>query len=129
MRERETVFKNTVELELLLINPEPRQSAPVPLILSLLHRAETPNTATDPLYLMARYRPGDLGLVPRPTWKHKSAFSRTGAPSTGTQLPLNRFVKTWRLTCLPAGGSVGSHQFFLCGNVFHSALESSKNKL
>ncbi|XP_038558362.1 cilia- and flagella-associated protein 157-like [Micropterus salmoides] len=53
-------------------------------------RAETPNTATDPLYLMARYRPGDLGLVPRPTWKHKSAFSRTGAPSTGTQLPLNR---------------------------------------
>ncbi|XP_044051134.1 cilia- and flagella-associated protein 157 [Siniperca chuatsi] len=53
-------------------------------------RAETLNLATDPLFLMARYRPGDLGLVPRPTWKHKPAISRTGAPSTSTQLPLNR---------------------------------------
>ncbi|XP_068559630.1 cilia- and flagella-associated protein 157-like [Cebidichthys violaceus] len=41
-------------------------------------RTQTLNLATDPLYLMARYRPGDLGFVPRPTWEHKPASSRTG---------------------------------------------------
>ncbi|XP_026199630.1 cilia- and flagella-associated protein 157-like [Anabas testudineus] len=38
-------------------------------------RAETHNLATDPMFLMARYRPGDLGLVPRPAWKQKPALS------------------------------------------------------
>ncbi|KAM7019150.1 cilia- and flagella-associated protein 157-like [Tautogolabrus adspersus] len=32
-------------------------------------RTETLNLATDPLFLLARYRPGDLGVIPRPTWK------------------------------------------------------------
>ncbi|XP_051260019.1 cilia- and flagella-associated protein 157-like [Dicentrarchus labrax] len=46
--------------------------------------AETLNRATDPLFLLARYRPGDLGLIPRPTWKHKPAVS------TSTKWRLNR---------------------------------------
>uniref|UniRef100_A0A8C9X8H7 Cilia- and flagella-associated protein 157 n=1 Tax=Sander lucioperca TaxID=283035 RepID=A0A8C9X8H7_SANLU len=40
-------------------------------------RAQTLNIATDPLFLLARYRPGDLGLVPRPMWKQKAAISRS----------------------------------------------------
>ncbi|XP_035533056.1 cilia- and flagella-associated protein 157-like [Morone saxatilis] len=46
--------------------------------------AETLNRATDPLFLLARYRPGDLGFIPRPTWKHKPAVS------TSTKRCLNR---------------------------------------
>ncbi|XP_054466397.1 cilia- and flagella-associated protein 157-like [Anoplopoma fimbria] len=42
-------------------------------------RTETLNLSTDPSFLMARFRPGDLGLVPRPSWKHQPVFSRTGA--------------------------------------------------
>ncbi|XP_068460400.1 cilia- and flagella-associated protein 157-like [Clinocottus analis] len=32
--------------------------------------------ATDPLFLLARYRPGDLGFIPRPSWTRKAAASR-----------------------------------------------------
>ncbi|XP_070689460.1 cilia- and flagella-associated protein 157-like [Pempheris klunzingeri] len=53
-------------------------------------RAETLNFSTDPLFLMARYRPGDLGFVPQPTWQHKPAASRTGPRLTSTQLHSNR---------------------------------------
>ncbi|XP_029960795.1 cilia- and flagella-associated protein 157-like [Salarias fasciatus] len=30
--------------------------------------AESPDFSTDPVFLMARYRTGDLGIVPRPAW-------------------------------------------------------------
>ncbi|XP_056232042.1 cilia- and flagella-associated protein 157-like [Seriola aureovittata] len=49
----------------------PQTSGPKP------SRAETLNMATDPLFLMARYRPGDLGLIPRPSWKHGPGSSAT----------------------------------------------------
>ncbi|XP_049433693.1 cilia- and flagella-associated protein 157-like [Epinephelus fuscoguttatus] len=48
-------------------------------------RAETLNLATDPLFLMARYRLGDFGYIPPPMMKHKPAARRTGA-----QLRLSR---------------------------------------
>ncbi|XP_039659773.1 cilia- and flagella-associated protein 157-like isoform X2 [Perca fluviatilis] len=48
-------------------------------------RAQTLNIATDPLFLFARYRPGDLGLVPRPMWKQKAAFSRSRHPGASQQ--------------------------------------------
>ncbi|XP_077942548.1 uncharacterized protein LOC120814809 [Gasterosteus aculeatus] len=41
-------------------------------------RSQTRTQTPDPLFLMARYRPGDLGLVPRPSWKQNPALS--GAP-------------------------------------------------
>ncbi|KAI3372969.1 hypothetical protein L3Q82_023415 [Scortum barcoo] len=47
-------------------------------------RADTLKLTSDLTFLMARYRPGDLGLVPRPTWKHKAA--RTG------DRPANSFI-------------------------------------
>ncbi|XP_034396599.1 trichohyalin-like [Cyclopterus lumpus] len=34
---------------------------------------------TDPLFLMARYRPGDLGSAPRPTWNQNPSVCRTRA--------------------------------------------------
>ncbi|XP_078105817.1 uncharacterized protein LOC144517605 [Sander vitreus] len=48
-------------------------------------RAQTLNIATDPLFLLARYRPGDLGLVPRPMWKQKAAISRSLHPDASQQ--------------------------------------------
>ncbi|XP_037633825.1 cilia- and flagella-associated protein 157-like isoform X1 [Sebastes umbrosus] len=65
-------------------DPKP-QARPQTLNLNL-------DLATQPLFLMARYRPGDLGLVPRPTWRHKPATSRTRGRSA--QPPLNRKLKT-----------------------------------
>ncbi|XP_054466158.1 cilia- and flagella-associated protein 157-like [Anoplopoma fimbria] len=38
---------------------------------------------------LARYRPGDLGLVPRPTLKHKHSVCRTGAAGS-SRVPLHR---------------------------------------
>ncbi|XP_074525754.1 uncharacterized protein LOC141790024 [Halichoeres trimaculatus] len=43
--------------------PKPQTSEPGS------ERAEAQNLATDPLFLLARFRPGDFGLIPRPTWK------------------------------------------------------------
>ncbi|XP_029295809.1 LOW QUALITY PROTEIN: cilia- and flagella-associated protein 157-like [Cottoperca gobio] len=51
--------------------PRPQTSALEPV------RAQTLKLSTDPLFLMARYRRGDLGLVPRPMWKHQPVSSRT----------------------------------------------------
>ncbi|XP_041642858.1 coiled-coil domain-containing protein 39-like [Cheilinus undulatus] len=34
-----------------------------------LTREETVKMATDPLFLLARSRPGDLGIIPRPSWE------------------------------------------------------------
>ncbi|XP_034726939.1 cilia- and flagella-associated protein 157-like [Etheostoma cragini] len=48
-------------------------------------RAQTLNIGTDPLFLLARYRPGDLGLVSRPTWKQKAAISRSLHPNVSQQ--------------------------------------------
>ncbi|XP_038559694.1 cilia- and flagella-associated protein 157-like [Micropterus salmoides] len=79
---------------------KPQTSDPKPA------RAETVNAATDPLFLMARYRPGDLGLVPRPTWKHKPAIYRMRAPSTSTQLPLNRKLSQKRASFANPSDSV-----------------------
>ncbi|TNN52208.1 hypothetical protein EYF80_037564 [Liparis tanakae] len=39
--------------------------------------AVTLNMATDPLFLMTRYRPGDLGFVPRPTWDQRPSVCRS----------------------------------------------------
>ncbi|KAK2838070.1 hypothetical protein Q5P01_015282 [Channa striata] len=41
-------------------------------------------------FQLARYRPGDLGLVPPPAPKHKGLPLRTGAGSTSTGAPLFR---------------------------------------
>ncbi|XP_018519325.1 cilia- and flagella-associated protein 157 isoform X2 [Lates calcarifer] len=57
---------------------KPQTSSPKP------DRAETPNTGSDPLFLLVRYRLGDLGLVPRPSWIRKPA------PPTSSQLPHSR---------------------------------------
>ncbi|KAK2838149.1 hypothetical protein Q5P01_015361 [Channa striata] len=75
------------EEESLISVPRPeRHCIHFPLILFY----DTQDLATDPLFLMARYIPGDLGLVPRPTRKHKATFSGGGSvhphidrPSTG----------------------------------------------
>jgi len=40
-------------------------------------RIQTLNMATDPLFLMARYRPGDLGFVPPPTWNQRPSVCRS----------------------------------------------------
>ncbi|XP_070759876.1 cilia- and flagella-associated protein 157-like [Enoplosus armatus] len=53
-------------------------------------RAGTLNPALSFQFQLARYRPGDLGLVPRPTLKHKHIVSRTGAGSGSTHVPLHR---------------------------------------
>uniref|UniRef100_A0A3B4ZJ45 Cilia- and flagella-associated protein 157 n=1 Tax=Stegastes partitus TaxID=144197 RepID=A0A3B4ZJ45_9TELE len=42
---------------------------------------------------LARYRPGDLGFIPRPAPKHKTTLSRTGLMSSSTHVPLYRFVR------------------------------------
>ncbi|XP_033181256.1 cilia- and flagella-associated protein 157-like [Mastacembelus armatus] len=57
-------------------------------------RVESQDFSSDPLFLMARYRPGDLGLIPRPTWKHKPlhAVCRTGSRSTSSQVPSSRSI-------------------------------------
>ncbi|GLD71618.1 uncharacterized protein AKAME5_002294000 [Lates japonicus] len=55
-----------------------------------LDRAETPNTESDPLFLLVRYRLGDLGLVPRPSWIRKPGLCSGGAPSTSSLLPHSR---------------------------------------
>ncbi|XP_069022310.1 cilia- and flagella-associated protein 157-like [Embiotoca jacksoni] len=47
-------------------------------------RSESSSFTTDPLHLMARYRPGDFGFVPRPSWK------RAGARTQNVQRPPNR---------------------------------------
>ncbi|XP_008274624.1 cilia- and flagella-associated protein 157 [Stegastes partitus] len=39
---------------------------------------------------LARYRPGDLGFIPRPAPKHKTTLSRTGLMSSSTHVPLYR---------------------------------------
>ncbi|XP_022050738.1 cilia- and flagella-associated protein 157 isoform X2 [Acanthochromis polyacanthus] len=39
---------------------------------------------------LARYRPGDLGFIPRPAPKHRNALYRTGLPSSSTHVPLHR---------------------------------------
>ncbi|CAI5649380.1 unnamed protein product [Oreochromis niloticus] len=40
---------------------------------------ETLNLSTDPLFLLSRYRPGDLGFLPRPRWRkpgcHKASIA------------------------------------------------------
>ncbi|XP_044051952.1 cilia- and flagella-associated protein 157-like isoform X2 [Siniperca chuatsi] len=53
-------------------------------------RAGTLNPALSFQFELARYRPGDLGLVPRPTLKHKHILSRMGAGSSSTHVPLHR---------------------------------------
>ncbi|KAM7391135.1 hypothetical protein PAMP_021849 [Pampus punctatissimus] len=58
------------------------------------NKAGTQNPALSLQFQLDRYRPGDLGLVPRPTLKHKHLLSRTGAGScsshSSTHLPLHR---------------------------------------
>lgn len=79
--------------------------------LLFLHRADTLNLATDPMFLMVRYRLGDLGLVPRPTWEHKpSSSGGGGARPSGAQLPPNRFVRTRELQ----GAVLSQISFFQC---------------
>ncbi|XP_029295998.1 cilia- and flagella-associated protein 157-like [Cottoperca gobio] len=49
------------------------------------------NPASSFQFELARYRPGDLGLVPRPTPKHKHILSRPGAAGSGSShVPLHR---------------------------------------
>ncbi|XP_036000676.1 cilia- and flagella-associated protein 157-like [Fundulus heteroclitus] len=47
--------------------------------------ADAENVSRDPLFLMAKLRPGDLCLVPGPTWRPRAA-----APSLSSQTPQNR---------------------------------------
>ncbi|KAM7415659.1 hypothetical protein PAMA_017947 [Pampus argenteus] len=58
------------------------------------NKAGTLNPALSLQFHLDRYRPGDLGLVPRPALKHKHLLSRTGAGScsshSSTHLPLHR---------------------------------------
>ncbi|XP_059193415.1 myosin-9-like [Centropristis striata] len=67
---------------------EPQPSEPEP------DRSETLSFATDPLFLMARNRAGDLGFVPGPTWKHTAA-----ACSSGAQLKPDRKHKPSSAAC------------------------------
>ncbi|XP_031726478.1 cilia- and flagella-associated protein 157-like [Anarrhichthys ocellatus] len=51
----------------------------------------SPNLALSFQFELARYRPGDLGLIPRPMLKHKPIVCRTGAAgSSSTHVPLLR---------------------------------------
>ncbi|KAI3371952.1 hypothetical protein L3Q82_006826 [Scortum barcoo] len=63
---------------------------------------------------LARYRPGDLGFVPRPTLKDKRVLSRTGAGSSVTYMTLHR-----RPSSHKSAGSV---------NLKDSAIGLSKHK-
>ncbi|CAK6959586.1 cilia- and flagella-associated protein 157-like [Scomber scombrus] len=41
---------------------------------------------TDPLFLLAKFRPGDLGFIPRPRWKHHPAASGPAAAQSSNNL-------------------------------------------
>ncbi|TDH12667.1 hypothetical protein EPR50_G00049270 [Perca flavescens] len=75
----ETQWKRLQEILLSTPEEEPQTCDPEAA------RAQTLNIATDPLFLFARYRPGDLGLVPRPMWKQKAAISRSRHPGASQQ--------------------------------------------
>lgn len=49
-------------------------------------------------FQLARYRPGDLGLVPPYARKHKDILSRTGTGSWSTAQPMHRFVRTFKFS-------------------------------
>ncbi|XP_071340120.1 cilia- and flagella-associated protein 157-like [Trachinotus anak] len=69
---------------------KPQTSSPKPA------RAEALSLATDPLFLMARYRPGDLGFVPRPTWKRRpGASARAAPPSSSGNSAVRRRPALW----------------------------------
>ncbi|XP_034547092.1 cilia- and flagella-associated protein 157-like [Notolabrus celidotus] len=48
-------------------------------------RAETLNLASDPLFLLARFQPGDLGVIPRPRWNLSSRCSVNLHPAASQQ--------------------------------------------
>uniref|UniRef100_A0A3P8SLU7 Cilia- and flagella-associated protein 157 n=1 Tax=Amphiprion percula TaxID=161767 RepID=A0A3P8SLU7_AMPPE len=49
---------------------------------------------------LARYRPGDLGFIPRPAPKHKNTLYRTAVTSSSTHVPLHRSVRTTKLNSI-----------------------------
>ncbi|KAM8886046.1 uncharacterized protein AB9W97_013346 isoform 2-T2 [Spinachia spinachia] len=61
-------------LRLLEILQSAAPQGPGPTAEELDRGPQTRTPTLDPLFVMARYRPGDLGLVPRPSWKQNPAL-------------------------------------------------------
>ncbi|XP_037338732.2 cilia- and flagella-associated protein 157-like [Pungitius pungitius] len=64
----------------ILQSAAPHGPGPTPEELDRGQRPQTRTQTPDPLFLMACYRPGDLGLVPRPSWKQDPALPETPPP-------------------------------------------------